>query len=74
MMLDHIAHNVYAKMAKKFNEQNPLTLPKIRQPILAYTSFFLAHTGQKGAPPPPPIVFRVKLKAAKAKEKGENTA
>ncbi len=39
-MLDHIAHIVYAKMAKKLNEQNPLTLPKIRQPILAYTSYF----------------------------------
>ena len=39
-MLDHIVHIVYAKMAKKLNEQNPLTLPKIRQPILAYTSYF----------------------------------
>ena len=45
--LDHIAHIIYAKMAKKLNKQNPLTLPKIRQPILAYTSFFLARTGQK---------------------------
>ncbi len=40
-------------MAKKLNEQNPLTLPKIRQHMLAHTSFLLAHTGQKGAPPAP---------------------
>ncbi len=69
--LDHIAHIIYAKMAKKLNERNSLTLPKIRQPILAYTSFFLAHTGQKGAPPPPPpILFRVKLRAAKGEGVG----
>ena len=61
-------------MAKKMNKQNPLTLPKIRQSILAYYTGFFAHTSQKGAPPPPPIVFRAKLKVAKAKEKGENTA
>ncbi len=71
--LGHIAHIVYANMAKKLNEQNPLTLPKIRQPILAHYTGFFAHTSQKGAPPPPPppppIVFRAKLKVAKAKEK-----
>ncbi len=68
-MLDHIAHVVYAKMAKKINEQNPWTLPKIRQPISAYTSYFFWFIPAKKVPPP--IVFRAKLKAAKAKEKKE---
>ena len=45
--LDHITHIVYAKMAKQLNKQKPLTLPKIRQLILAYTGVFFAHTGQK---------------------------
>ncbi len=46
----------------KWHEQVTLSTAKKRQPIPAYTCGFMAHTGQKGAPPTPPIVFRAKEK------------
>ncbi len=63
----------FAQKIKKRHELVPLSLAKKRQPIPAYTGVFLRIPAEKGAPPPP-ILFRAKLKAAKAKEKGKNTA
>ena len=63
-VLDVVGQGLAINFEKK-HEQIPLSIAKNCQPILGYTGFFLAHTGQKGAPPTPPIVFRAKEKKEK---------
>ena len=60
----------FSRKTKKRHEQVPLSLAKKRQPILAYSGVFFAHTGQKGEPPPPKL-FTATSMVAKAKKNKE---